>query len=194
MPVGDVTLPGTPGLRSAFAAMAEPSAGASPLAARAAQSGKDLLTVDDAISHMLAGQPANEETAGSTSLEGTGAANSLTPQLELVARLVKAGSPTRVDGVSLGGFDTHTNKKETHARLLVDVDEAVSAFFRSLEGSSQAANVVLVAYSEFGRRVAANGSNGTDHGTAAPVFVAGPRVKGGFYGDNLTFTTWTTAT
>jgi uncharacterized protein (DUF1501 family) len=188
VPVGELTLPGTPALRSAYAAMAQPSAGTSPLAARVAQSGKDLLTVDDAISHMLAGQPANDEIAGSTSLEGTGGANSLTPQLELVARLVKAGSPTRVYGVSLGGFDTHANEKETHARLLGDVDEAVSAFFRSLEGSPQGAKVVLVAYSEFGRRVAANGSNGTDHGTAAPVFVVGTRVKGGFYGDNPSLT------
>jgi len=189
VPVGELTLPGTPALRSAFATMAAPSAGASPLAARVAQSGTDLLTVDDAIAQMLAGQPANDDASGSTSLEGTGGANSLTPQLELVARLVKAGSPTRVYGVSLGGFDTHANEKETHARLMGDVDEAVGAFFRSLDGSPQGARVVLVAYSEFGRRVAANGSGGTDHGTAAPVFVAGARVKGGgFYGDDPSLT------
>jgi len=160
VPVGELSLPGTPALRSAFAPMAAPSAGASPLAARVAQSGKDLLAVDDAIAHMLAGQPSDDEATGSTSLEGTGGANSLTPQLELVAQLVKAGSPTRVDGVSLGGFDTHANEKETHARLMGDVDEAVGAFFKSLEGSPQGARVVLVAYSEFGRRVAANGSRG----------------------------------
>jgi uncharacterized protein (DUF1501 family) len=188
VPVGELSLPGTPSLRSAFAAMAEPSVGASPLAARVAQSGRDLLTVDDAIAHLLAGQPENDETSGSTSLEGTGGANSLTPQLELVARLVKAGSPSRVYGVSLGGFDTHASEKETHARLMGDVDEAVGAFFRSLEGSAEGARVVLVAYSEFGRRVAANGSGGTDHGTAAPVFVAGTSVKGGFYGDDPSLT------
>ena len=189
VPVGELTLPGSPAVRAAFAAVSEPSAGASPLAARVAQSGKDLLTVDDAIAHLLAGQPDNgEAAAGSTSLEGTGGANSLRPQLELVARLVKAGSPTRVYGVSLGGFDTHANEKETHAGLLADIDEAVGAFFKSLEGSPQGARVVLVAYSEFGRRVAANGSNGTDHGTAAPMFVAGAPVKGGFYGDEPSLT------
>jgi uncharacterized protein (DUF1501 family) len=189
VPVGELTLPGSPAVRSAFAAVSQPSAGASPLAARVAQSGKDLLAVDDAIAHLLAGQPDNgEAAAGSTSLEGTGGANALLPQLQLVAKLVKAGSPTRVYGVSLGGFDTHANEKETHARLLADVDEAVGAFFKSLEGSPQAGRVVLVAYSEFGRRVAANGSNGTDHGTAAPMFVAGVPVKGGFYGEEPSLT------
>jgi len=185
IPVGELTLAGGPAVRSAFAAVAEPSPGASPLAARVAQSGKDLLTVDHAIADMLAGQPQDDAANGapSTSLEGTGGGNPLTPQLELVGRLVKAGSPTRVYGVSLGGFDTHANEKDTHARLLGDVDQAVSAFFKSLEGSPEGSRVVLVAYSEFGRRVAANGSGGTDHGTAAPVIVAGPRVKGGFYGE-----------
>jgi uncharacterized protein (DUF1501 family) len=189
VPVGELTLPGSPAVRSAFAAVSQPSAGASPLAARVAQSGKDLLAVDDAIAHLLAGQPDNgEAAAGATSLEGTGGANALLPQLQLVAKLVKAGSPTRVYGVSLGGFDTHANEKETHARLLADVDEAVGAFFKSLEGSPQSGRVVLVAYSEFGRRVAANGSNGTDHGTAAPMFVAGVPVKGGFYGEEPSLT------
>jgi uncharacterized protein (DUF1501 family) len=188
VPVGELTLPGSPAVRSAFAAMCQPSAGASPLAARVAQSGKDLLTVDDALAQLLAGQPEAADVAGSTSLEGTGGANSLLPQLQLVARLVKAGSPTRVYGVSLGGFDTHANEKETHAGLMADIDEAVGAFFKSLEGSPAGDRVVLAAYSEFGRRVAANGSDGTDHGTAAPMFVAGAGVKGGFYGDDPSLT------
>jgi uncharacterized protein (DUF1501 family) len=188
VPVGELTLPGGPAVRSAYEALTTPSAGASPLAARVAQSGKDLLTVDHAIADMLAGQPQDEEANGSTSLEGTGAGNPLVAQLALVARLVKAGSPTKVYGVSLGGFDTHAKEKETHARLLGDVDEAVTGFFKSLEGSPEGSRVVLVAYSEFGRRVAANGSDGTDHGTAAPVFVTGPRVKGGFYGDDPSLT------
>jgi uncharacterized protein (DUF1501 family) len=189
VPVGELTLPGSPAVRSAFAAISQPSPGASPLAARVAQSGKDLLTVDDAIANLLAGQPENaDDAAQSTSLEGAGGPNALLPQLQLVAKLVKAGSPTRVYGVSLGGFDTHANEKATHAGLLADVDEAVGAFFKSLEGSPQGARVVLVAYSEFGRRVAANGSNGTDHGTAAPMFVAGAPVKGGFYGEEPSLT------
>ena len=188
VPVGDLTLPGGPAVRSAFEALTAPSTGASPLAARIAQSGSDLLKVDSAVADMLAGQPEDDDAAGSPSLEGTTGTNSLTPQLVLVARLIKAGSPTQVYGVSLGGFDTHANEKETHARLMGDVDEAVTGFFRTLEGSPASSRVVLVAYSEFGRRVAANGSGGTDHGTAAPVFVVGPRVKGGFYGDDPSLT------
>ncbi len=188
VPVNQLTLPGGEALRSAFATLAEPFPGASPLAARVAQSGADLLTVDHAIADMLAGQPQDEEAGGATSLEGTAGGNALTAQLAVVARLVKAGSPTRVYGVSLGGFDTHANEKETHARLLGEVDEAASGFFKSLDGSPQGSGVVLMAYSEFGRRVAANASGGTDHGTAAPVFVAGPRVKGGFYGDEPSLT------
>lgn len=189
VPVGELTLPGGPAVRSGFTALTAPSPGSSPLAARVSQSGADLLTVDRAIAEMVAGQAATEEAAGSTAtLEGAGAGNPLVGQLALVARLVRAGSPSRVYGVSLGGFDTHANEKDTHARLLGDVDGAVSGFFKSLAGSPQEGRVVLVAYSEFGRRVAANGSAGTDHGTAAPVFVAGPRVKGGFYGDEPSLT------
>lgn len=188
VPVGELTLPGSPAVQSAYAALVEPTPGAGPLAARIAQSGRDLLTVDHAVADLLAGQAQDEAANGTTSLEGAGAGNPLAPQLALVARLIRAGSPTRVYGVSLGGFDTHANEKETHAGLLADVDEAVTGFFTSLAGSPAASRVVLVAYSEFGRRVAANGSGGTDHGTAAPVFVAGPAVKGGFYGDDPSLT------
>src|SRR5207253_738553 len=66
--------------------------------------------------------------------------------------------------------------------------EARSAFFRQLGTDGRAGDVVLMTYSEFGRRVAANASGGTDHGTAGPVFVAGPHVKGGFYGDEPSLT------
>ncbi|MBV9041841.1 MAG: DUF1501 domain-containing protein, partial [Acidimicrobiia bacterium] len=104
-------------------------------------------------------------------------------QLDLVARLIKAGVPTRVYAVSLGGFDTHAAEKDTHARLLGELDAALSSFVSSLQGTRAGDGVVTLVYSEFGRRVAANASGGTDHGTAAPVLVAGPGVKGGLYGE-----------
>ena len=107
------------------------------------------------------------------------ASNSLTTQLSMVAAAVRARVPTRVYMVQLGGFDTHANERETQQRLLTTFDQAVSGFLRAVGGSK----VVLTAYSEFGRRVCANASQGTDHGTAGPVFVAGSPVKGGFYGD-----------
>ena len=109
--------------------------------------------------------------------------NSLATQLGMVAGAVQARVPTRAYTVQLGGFDTHANERETQQRLLQTFDEAVTGFLQQMAGDPYGRNVVLMAYSEFGRRVAANASEGTDHGTASPVFVAGPPVKGGFYGE-----------
>jgi len=113
--------------------------------------------------------------------------NSLSTQLSMVAAAVRARVPTRVYIVQLGGFDTHANERDTQQRLLTTFDQAVSGFLQEMAGTK----VVLMAYSEFGRRVKANASQGTDHGTAGPVFVAGAPggpVKGGFYGDEPSLT------
>ncbi|ORW91225.1 hypothetical protein AWB92_18765 [Mycobacterium sp. IEC1808] len=113
--------------------------------------------------------------------------NSLAAQLDVVAGAVKARVPTRVYTVQLGGFDTHADERETQQRLLQSFDEAVAPFLQQVGDP----NVVVMAYSEFGRRVHANASQGTDHGTAGPVFVAGARggpVKGGFYGEEPSLT------
>jgi uncharacterized protein (DUF1501 family) len=159
----------------------------SALVARAAASGRDLLNVDQTVTDRLAAQPVGGvvQTAA-----GTGAApapsygsSDLANQLQLVAKLLKADLPVSAYGVSLSGFDTHANEKDTHARLWGQVDTAVSGFLADVANAPRGGGVVVVAYSEFGRRVGANASGGTDHGTAAPVFVAGPGVKGGFYGD-----------
>jgi uncharacterized protein (DUF1501 family) len=114
--------------------------------------------------------------------------NSLATQLSMVANAVKARVPTRVYTVQLGGFDTHANERETQQRLLQTFDEAVTGFLREMAGDAGGKNVVLLAYSEFGRRVRANASQGTDHGTAGPVFVAGVPVQGGFYGEEPSLT------
>jgi uncharacterized protein (DUF1501 family) len=114
--------------------------------------------------------------------------NSLAGQLSMVAAAVKAAVPTRVYAVPLGGFDTHANEKGTQQRQLQTLDEAVTPFLQQMAGDRYGKNVVLLAYSEFGRRVKANASQGTDHGTAGPVFVAGAPVKGGFYGDEPSLT------
>ena len=110
--------------------------------------------------------------------------NSLATQLGVVASAVQARVPTRVYTVQLGGFDTHANERETQQRLLGTFDEAVASFLQEVGDP----NVVVMAYSEFGRRVHANASEGTDHGTAGPVFVAGAHVKGGFYGEEPSLT------
>ncbi|MGH9225555.1 MAG: DUF1501 domain-containing protein [Acidimicrobiales bacterium] len=193
VPVGTLTVPGGARVESGLATMATGASAGSggPLAARAAQVTGDLLAVDGAISDLLASVPENADSTASSAggleadmgMNGVYGGGALDGQLALVARLVKAGSPTRVYGVNLNGFDTHVNEKNTHATLMTQLDKGVSGFFADLGDHPNARRVVLVAYSEFGRRVAANASGGTDHGTAAPVLVAGPAVRGGFYGD-----------
>nr|MDQ6938190.1 DUF1501 domain-containing protein [Actinomycetota bacterium] len=111
-----------------------------------------------------------------------GGQTGLKQQLDTVARCIKLGVPTSVYAVSQGGFDTHADEKGSQQAQLGVVDAAVSSFFDQLAGDPSGQKVVLLAYSEFGRRVAANAAQGTDHGTAGPVFVAGAPVKGGFYG------------
>lgn len=110
--------------------------------------------------------------------------NPLDAQLGVVAAAVRARVPARVYTVQLGGFDTHAGERGTQQRLLGTFDAAVTRFLQDVAGR----NVVVMAYSEFGRRVRANASAGTDHGTAGPVFVAGAPVRGGFYGDEPSLT------
>jgi uncharacterized protein (DUF1501 family) len=124
-----------------------------------------------------------------TSTTGTGdGSSSLKQQLDVVARCVKAGVPTSVYSVDLGGFDTHADEKGTQQTQLGVLDSAVSGFLADMAADPHGRGVVLLVYSEFGRRVATNASAGTDHGSAGPVFVAGVPVKGGFYGEEPSLT------
>ncbi len=102
-------------------------------------------------------------------------------KLATVTRLIRAGLGTRIFYVSIDGFDTHGDQAETHADLLGQLGDAVGAFFETQLGDD-AKRVVLMTYSEFGRRVKENGSRGTDHGAASCMFVAGPAVKAGQVG------------
>jgi uncharacterized protein (DUF1501 family) len=114
--------------------------------------------------------------------------DSLSAQLDVVARCVKAAVPTRVYMVSLLGFDTHADERGTQEDLLRTLDDAVTPFLAQMRNNTYGRNLVVMAYSEFGRRVAANASQGTDHGAAGPVFLMGAPVKGGFYGDEPSLT------
>jgi len=109
-------------------------------------------------------------------------ATGLAGDLRLVARLLKAGFGTRVYYVEHDGYDTHATQLVTHERLLGELGGAVRAFLDDLKGAGLAERVVVLCFSEFGRRAAENGSFGTDHGTAGPVFLAGGRVKAGLVG------------
>lgn len=102
--------------------------------------------------------------------------------LQLAARLVISGFGTRLLHVGLGGFDTHARQLPTHAALLGQLDAALDAFVRDLEGHRRTATTALLLHSEFGRRAAENASQGTDHGAAAPVFVAMGGSVGGTLG------------
>jgi uncharacterized protein (DUF1501 family) len=103
--------------------------------------------------------------------------------LQNVAQMISANLGTRVFYVSLGGFDTHANQKPSHAALLTNLSEGLAAFQKDLEGMGKADGVAILGFSEFGRRVRENGSGGTDHGAAGPMFVIGKHVKAGLYGE-----------
>jgi uncharacterized protein (DUF1501 family) len=102
--------------------------------------------------------------------------------LQNVAQMIAANLGTRVFYVSIGGFDTHSNQKPTHATLLTQLSEGLAAFQQDLERMGKADGVLTLGFSEFGRRVRENGSGGTDHGAAGPMFAIGTGVKAGLYG------------
>ena len=104
-------------------------------------------------------------------------------QLREVTRMLLAGMAIPVFKVQIGSFDTHANQLVRHQRLLAQLAEALAAFRHALGTAGLWDQVLLMTYSEFGRRVAENGTGGTDHGTAAPHLVLGGRVKGGLYGE-----------
>jgi uncharacterized protein (DUF1501 family) len=108
--------------------------------------------------------------------------NGLGQRLQLLARLIKVGVGARVYYTTQGGYDTHYSQLFTHSQLLFEFSSAVKAFMDDLGAAKLADRVTVLAFSEFGRRVQENGSAGTDHGTAGPVFLAGPGVKAGLVG------------
>lgn len=109
-------------------------------------------------------------------------------KLRVISRLISAGLSTRVYYVTLDGFDTHSQQPLAHAGLLRQWSEALTAFVERMEAAGQADRVAVMTFSEFGRRVAENASEGTDHGAAAPLFFAGPKMPQQIVGEipNLT--------
>jgi uncharacterized protein (DUF1501 family) len=102
--------------------------------------------------------------------------------LKLVAKLIGGGLPTRVYYVSQGGYDTHTNQAATQQRLLQDLGDSTKAFVDDMKAQDNMQRVLVMTFSEFGRRVAENANGGTDHGAAAPMFFVGSKVKAGLLG------------
>lgn len=117
--------------------------------------------------------------------------NPLAQQLAMVSAMIRGGLPTRVYYVQLGGFDTHAGQggaNGAHANLVNRLATAVRAFYRDLKAAELDGRVLTMSFSEFGRRVAQNASQGTDHGTAAPMFLFGPMVRPGVIGDHPSLT------
>ncbi len=118
---------------------------------------------------------------------------------KILAQIICQELGVRVCHIGMGGFDTHTYQPAAQARLLKDMSEGLHAFYKDLEGHGKTDDVLIMTWSEFGRRVQENANSGTDHGTAAPLFLLGGQVQAGLYGDapslqrlddgNLRFTT-----
>ena len=108
---------------------------------------------------------------------------SLAKNLEWISKLIKGNLNSKVYYTSLGGFDTHDNQLAIHKNKLSELNDAVYSFYEDLKKSQQLQNVTIVVFSEFGRRVKDNG-RGTDHGTAAPMFVIGGNNRGKIIGRN----------
>ena len=102
--------------------------------------------------------------------------------LSMIARMIAGGLPTRVYYASQGGFDTHASQVHAHERLMGELNGALSAFATDLKQQGNFDRVLLITFSEFGRRVVENANGGTDHGAAAPMFIVGGAVKPGLFG------------
>lgn len=192
---GDAALGGPPpAALDLMSRLGRPERGEPALQGRVAASLADLTRVTRTIETATrtarenAGDDEDEEEERTAPGASGGGQSRLAAQLGVVARCIQAKVPTRVYSVSLGGFDTHANEKGTQSRLLGEVDGAISGFLRTMRAQPGGDRVVVAVYSEFGRRVRANASQGTDHGTSGPLFVAGDPVSGGFYGDQPSLT------
>ena len=137
----------------------------------------DAQVSSDRIRAAVAKQPL-------VSYPGHGLAN----QLKMIGAMIRDGMPTRVYYASMGGFDTHGGQLGTHANLMRQLGESLNAFQRDLREQRNDARVTTMVFSEFGRRVKQNASGGTDHGTAAPMFLVGTAVKPGVWGNHPSLT------
>jgi uncharacterized protein (DUF1501 family) len=202
IPAGPWVIPGDPAEDALYALLARSGPTDGTLMTEAATSNADLLAVNKAIGPIL-NRTANSDplhladsqssslaggNAGSLAIANGGGGlssdNVLATQLSIVANLILAEAETEVYSVELGGFDTHADQAGTQNTLLGQMDTSVSAFLDAIGHTERGTQTVVIIYTEFGRRVWSNASDGTDHGWANVVFAAGQPVKGGFYGES----------
>jgi uncharacterized protein (DUF1501 family) len=160
-------------LEGAGSGLAPQPGGGDDLAAFVRRSTIDAYVTSDRMAAVL-----RAEDRGAT-YPATGLAG----RLRLIARLIKGGGGTRVYYTAQDGYDTHATQMPQHANLLAEFSGGLKAFLDDLAAAKLAERVLVLCFSEFGRRVRENGSAGTDHGTAGPVFLGGPGVRAGLVGE-----------
>ena len=150
---------------------------------------REMSMITDKYSTVI--KQAAQKVKTQSSLYPAQGKNPLADQLKIVARLIAGGLKTKVYMVNMGGFDTHarqTDVKDTtigaHAKLLERLSEAINAFMVDINELGAGERVLGMTFSEFGRRIKSNASGGTDHGSAAPVFLFGNGVQPGILGNN----------
>lgn len=161
---------------------------------------QDLAVDDRANSDELLGfiqSSTSNAIATSQRMESIGASyqpsesypsSQLGQKFETVAKLVASGLRTRIYYLRIDGFDTHANQPDAHAGLLRELSDAVATFVRDANAQGFGDRILVMAFSEFGRRVEENASEGTDHGTAGPVLFAGNQVRAGLIGPHPSLT------
>lgn len=139
------------------------------------------------------------ETAVASSRDLQAAAKSYTPAVEypatsfgsgltILAEAIVGDLGMRVGHITLGGFDTHSRQVAEHAELMTTLDQGLTAFYRDLAAHGRADDVLVLTWSEFGRRVQENANGGSDHGSSSVMFALGNGVKRGLYGDQPSIT------
>jgi uncharacterized protein (DUF1501 family) len=137
------------------------------------EAGLDAMTASDIV----------QQASSNYQTSVTYPKNDFSNRLKLAAQIIASSLSPTIVYLQIGGFDTHANQKNTQASLLKTVSDGVAAFYQDMDSKGKADDTLIMTFSEFGRRVNENGSLGTDHGTAEPMFLIGGRVSGGLYGD-----------
>ncbi len=164
---------GGPQEAEAFRRLMQPVPGAEPMVDFLTHTAMDAILASDDI-RKVTGRPAAEAVPYP--------ADPFSQKLRLVSQLISAGAPTRVYYVGLGGFDTHAAQAGRHDRLMEQLGAGLGAFAGDLTRKGLLDRVLVMTFSEFGRRVSENASGGTDHGAAAPMLLIGPQVAPGVHG------------
>ena len=136
------------------------------------EAGLDALTASDIVQQAASNYQTHVEYPK----------NDFANRLKLAAQVITSSLKPVVVYMQIGGFDTHAHQKNTQASLLQTVSDGIAAFYKDMDEKGKLSDTLVMTFSEFGRRVKENGSLGTDHGTAEPMFLLGGRVNGGLYG------------